>query len=113
MRPLTYDGLVFVTAVQVLATVISQAKLVVGEILEPSASNEYAQVVSSLPAVQDLCLAVFNSSRPPLATPGSTALRADPMATALMRRRQGDSQVSVQAAATHDASAGRTVSNLM
>ena len=46
---------------QVLATVISQAKLVVSEILEPSAQNEYAHAVAALPAVQDLCFSVFGS----------------------------------------------------
>lgn len=46
---------------QVLATVISQAKLVVSEILEPSPQNEYAHAVASLPAVQDLCFSVFGS----------------------------------------------------
>lgn len=50
---------------QVLATVISQAKLVVSEILEPSPRNEYAQAVAALPAVQDLCMSVFGSTRAP------------------------------------------------
>ena len=46
---------------QVLATLISQAKLVVSEILEPSSRNEYAHAMASLPAVQDLCFSVFGS----------------------------------------------------
>eukprot|EP00903_Cladosiphon_okamuranus_P018185 g16730.t1 len=46
---------------QVLATVISQAKLVVSEILEPSPQNEYAHAMAALPAVQDLCFSVFGS----------------------------------------------------
>ncbi|CBJ31462.1 expressed unknown protein [Ectocarpus siliculosus] len=45
---------------QVLATVISQAKLVVSEILEASPGNEYAHAVASLPSVQDLCFSVFS-----------------------------------------------------
>lgn len=49
---------------QVLATVISQVKLVVIEILEPSPENEYAQAIAALPAVQDLCISVFSSGRP-------------------------------------------------
>lgn len=48
---------------QVLATVISQAKLVVSEVVEPSTDNEYAQVIAALPAVQDLCYSVFSSNR--------------------------------------------------
>lgn len=47
--------------VQVLATVISQAKLVVSEILEPSDRNEYAHAMAALPAVQDLCFSVFGN----------------------------------------------------
>ncbi|CAM9709291.1 unnamed protein product [Scytosiphon promiscuus] len=59
---------------QVLATVISQAKLVVSDVLEASPRNEYAQAVASLPAVQDLCFSVFGSggghrSAPPSAAP--------------------------------------------
>ena len=33
------------------------------EILEPSPSNEYSQAVAALPAVQDLCCAVFGIDR--------------------------------------------------
>lgn len=63
---------------------ISQAKLVVSEILEPSPQNEYAHAVASLPAVQDLCFSVFGggggcAALPPYTTaaagsvPGTTA----------------------------------------
>ncbi|CAN0483255.1 unnamed protein product [Laminaria digitata] len=48
---------------QVLATVISQAKLIVSEILEPSPRSEYSRAVATLPAVQDLCSAVFGIDR--------------------------------------------------
>ncbi|CAM9521750.1 unnamed protein product [Ascophyllum nodosum] len=56
---------------QVLATVISQAKLVVSDILEPSSrENQYTQAVAALPTVQELCFSVFSSNRnltlPPL-----------------------------------------------
>lgn len=45
--------------VQVLATVISQAKLVVSEVLEASTTNRYSQTLASLPTVEDLCFSVF------------------------------------------------------
>lgn len=61
---------------QVLATVISQAKLVVSDVLEASPRNEYAQAVASLPAVEDLCFSVFGSGGGRHAAPTSASPRS-------------------------------------
>ncbi|CAM9163607.1 unnamed protein product [Ectocarpus sp. 13 AM-2016] len=66
---------------QVLATVISQAKLVVSEILEASPGNEYAHAVASLPSVQDLCFSVFSGGAAAAAA-GGTQLHINPVAAA-------------------------------
>lgn len=72
---------------QVLATVISQAKLVVSEILEPSPRNEYAQAVAALPAVHDLCMSVFGGTRAPAVSQPSTAAADLPASSAQVLRR--------------------------
>ncbi|CAN0354766.1 unnamed protein product [Ectocarpus sp. 12 AP-2014] len=66
---------------QVLATVISQAKLVVSEILEASPGNEYAHAVASLPSVQDLCFSVFSGGGATAAA-GGTQLYNNPAVAA-------------------------------
>ncbi|CAN0489708.1 unnamed protein product, partial [Ectocarpus sp. 8 AP-2014] len=53
--------------------VISQAKLVVSEILEASPGNEYAHAVASLPSVQDLCFSVFSGGGAAAAAAGGGA----------------------------------------
>lgn len=68
------------THAQVLATVISQAKLVVSEILEASPGNEYAHAVASLPSVQDLCFSVFAGGDPAAAAAGGAPLYNNPAA---------------------------------
>ncbi|CAM9641917.1 unnamed protein product [Ectocarpus fasciculatus] len=67
---------------QVLATVVSQAKLVVSEILEASPGNEYAHAVAALPSVQDLCFSVFAGGGPAAAA-AAAAVSGDPQLAAV------------------------------
>ncbi|CAN0231366.1 unnamed protein product [Ectocarpus sp. 4 AP-2014] len=82
---------------QVLATVISQAKLVVSEILEASPDNEYAHAVASLPSVQDLCFSVFAGGGPAAAA-GGAQLYNNPAAAAAATGPRGISSPYLNAA---------------